>query len=102
MNRKVTTVRIEPALMTALTTLSKTLRRPMNQLINDAVRDLLDRRGRAAEAELEATLAALRAYRAQDPNYDQAIAALVRAEVDNEDPLEGETFLESHEPTPSH
>ena len=90
MNRKATTYRIDPAVQVGLSTLSKILGRPQNQLVNEAVRDFVARRSREVEADLEATLESLRAYRRNDPNFERAIADYVDAEASlEEDPAEG-------------
>jgi hypothetical protein len=83
------TLRIEPQERSALENLSKVEGRPVNQLLNDAIKIYLGRRGRK-ERSLEANLAKLRAYRAQDPGFQKAIAAFVEAEASFEDPVEGE------------
>jgi predicted transcriptional regulator len=91
MHRKATTYRIDPNVQASLSTLSKVLGRPQNQLVNEAVRDFVARRGQQVEAELEATLEGLRAYRKSDPNFDRAIADYVDAEASlKEDPAEGQ------------
>jgi hypothetical protein len=69
----------------------------MNQLLNEAIRRYLRRRGRK-ERELEAQLAALRAYRKKDPGFKYAIDAFVKAEVSQKDPLEGEPIEDLNEP----
>ena len=90
MIRKATTYRIDPVVQSGLSTLSKVLGRPQNQLVNEAVRDFVARRSREVETDLEATLEALRAYRKSDPNFDRAIADYVDAETSlKEDPAEG-------------
>jgi predicted transcriptional regulator len=83
------TLRIDAEERAALKNLSKVEGRPINQLLNEAIKGYLSRRGRK-ERSLEANLAALRAYRKQDPGFQRAIAAFVEAEASLEDPLEGE------------
>ena len=90
MARTAFTLRLDTAERVALESLSKVEGRPMNQLINDAIRSYLSHQGRS-EARLEASLKALRAYRKQDPHFQQAIATFVEAEATLEDPIEGET-----------
>jgi predicted transcriptional regulator len=91
MSRKATTYRIDPIVQTGLSTLSRVLGRPQNQLVNEAVRDFVARRSREVEADLEATLEALRAYRKSDPNFERAIEDYVDAEASlKEDPAEGQ------------
>jgi len=90
MNRKATTYRIDPVVQAGLSTLSKILGRTQNQLVNEAVRDFVARRSKEVEADLEATLERLRAYRKSDPNFERAIADYVDAEASlKEDPAEG-------------
>ena len=83
------TLRIDPEERAALENLSKVEGRPINQLLNEAIKLYLGRRGRK-ERGLEANLAALRAYRRKDPEFQHAIAAFIEAETSIEDPLEGE------------
>lgn len=90
MTRKAFTLRIDEETHGALANLSRILRRPMNQLVQEALASYLDRRSRAAESELEAQLASLRAYRRRDPDFEDAIAAFAEAEARLDDPLEGE------------
>src|SRR3954453_22731698 len=91
MSIKATTYRIDPVVQTGLSTLSRVLGRPQNQLVNEAVRDFVARRSREVELDLEATLEALRAYRKSDPNFERAIADYVDAEASlKEDPVEGQ------------
>lgn len=95
MTRKASTFRIDPPVQSALENLSRVLRRPMNQLVNEALQDYLDRRGRAVERNLELTLASLRAYRRRDPNLKEALASVVDAEaaLGREDPVEGKVVI---------
>jgi predicted transcriptional regulator len=89
MGRTAFTLRIDAEERTALENLSRIEGRPMNQLLNEAIKGYLRQRGRK-ERSLEANLASLRAYRKKDPGYQKAIAEFVEAEVTLEDPLEGE------------
>jgi len=91
MSRKATTYRIDPVVQAGLSTLSQVLGRPLNQLVNEAVRDYVARRSREVEMDLEATLESLRAYRRSDPNFERALADYVDAEASmTEDPAEGQ------------
>ena|SRR6267154_314212 len=83
------TLRIDPEERAALKNLSKVEGRPINQLLNEAIKSYLSRRGRK-EHNLEANLAALREYRKKDPGFQRAIDAFVEAEAVIKDPLEGE------------
>jgi hypothetical protein len=83
------TLRIDSEERVALESLSKIEGRPINQLLNEAIKSYLNRRGQK-ERSLESELEALRAYRARDPRFQRAIAVFVEAEASIEDPLEGE------------
>jgi len=95
MPHKATTVRLEPTLQQGLETLSKVLKRPMNQLINEALHDYVSRRSHEVEQDLNETLTTLRAYRRRDPEFTAAIAAAAKAEAthDQSDPLDGEVVV---------
>jgi predicted transcriptional regulator len=86
------TLRIDPQERAALESLSKVEGRPVNQLLNEAIKGYLRRQGRK-EHVLEEHLASLRAYRKRDPGFRRAIAAFVEAEVTFDDPLEGDLHL---------
>lgn len=60
----------------------------MNHLLNDAVKSYLSQSGER-ERNLEENLERLHAYRKRDPEFKQAIAAFVEAELREEDPVEG-------------
>ena len=89
MARVAFTLRIDEEERAALENLSKVERRPVNQLLNEAVRNFLLRR-RPKERSLEANLERLRAYRERDPQFRRARKAFVEAEASVDDPLEGE------------
>ena len=95
MTRQASTFRSAPPVQSALENLSRVLRRPMNQLVNEALQDYLDRRGKAVERNLELTLASLRAYRRRDPHLKEALASVVDAEaaLGREDPVEGKVVI---------
>ena len=80
MSRVPFTLRIESKESDALKSLSKIEGRPINQLLNEAIKSYLSRRGQK-ERSLEATLASLRAYRQQDPGFKRAADAFVEAEA---------------------
>lgn len=89
MGRVAFTLRIDAEERAALENLSRVERRPVNQLLNEAVRSFLLRR-RPKERSLEASLERLRAYRERDPQLQQARKAFVEAEASLDDPLDGE------------
>jgi predicted transcriptional regulator len=94
------TLRIEVAERNALKHLSKIERRPINQLLNEAIRNYLRLKGER-ERGLEASLAELKAYRKKDPGFRRAIAKVVEAEATVKDPLEGELFEEPEDGGPA-
>lgn len=95
MPRKASTFRIDPPVQQALENLSRALSRPMNGLVNEALRDYVERRSLAVEQDLELTLARLRAYRRRDPDFKAAIDAVVEAEASHgkDDPAEGRVVI---------
>ena len=93
------TLRIGPQERNALKHLSKIERRPINQLLNEAIKNYLRQKGER-EQGLESSLAELRAYRKKDPGFRRAIAKVVEAEATVKDPLEGEPFEETEGGSP--
>lgn len=95
MPTKASTFRIEPRVQAGLEQLSRILARPMNQLVNEAVKDFVRRRSREVEHELESTLASLRAYRQRDPDFEDAIDGFAKAEAKfgKDDPAEGTVVI---------
>jgi hypothetical protein len=83
------TLRIDAKEIIALKTLSKVESRPVNKLLNEAIKNSLSRRSRK-ERSLEANVAELRAYRKRDPGFRRAIAKYMEAEAGLDDSLEGE------------
>jgi hypothetical protein len=86
------TFRIDPEERAALDRLSKIEGRPINQILNDAVKIYL-REQSPRERALEASLTELRDYRKRDPGFRKAIAAFVKAEGTIEDPVEGKPVV---------
>jgi predicted transcriptional regulator len=86
------TLTIDEEERAALENLSKVERRPVNQLLNEAVKSYLTRQGQR-EISMEANLARLREYRMKDPGFQRAIDAFAEAEVSLEDPAEGEPMI---------
>jgi hypothetical protein len=82
------TLRIDQEERTALEHLSELEGRPINQLLNEAIKIYLGQQS-PKEASLEANLSALRNYRKRDPGYRHAIDRFVDAEASLDDPLEG-------------
>jgi hypothetical protein len=89
MSRTAFTLRIDAEERVALENLSRIEGRPMNQLLNEAIKGYLRQRGRK-ERSLEANLASLHAYRKQDPGFRKAMSEFAEAEAMLDDPLEGE------------
>ena len=95
MPAKATTFRIDPRVQAGLENLSRLLKRPMNQLVNEAVKEFVRKRSTEVEHKLESTLAALRAYRERDPDFEWALSSFARAEAQHGklDPAEGEVVV---------
>ncbi len=95
MPRKASTIRLDPVTQFALENLSRVSKRPMNHLVNEAVKDYVVRRSSDLAQDLEATLASLRAYRLSDPDFEKAIAGFVDAErkIGKDDPVEGQVVI---------
>jgi predicted nucleotidyltransferase len=78
---KASLFRLDPEAHSALLRLSKLLGRPMNKLINEAVRDYLLKTSQG-ESEVAETLASLRAYRSRNLQVAEPVAAYERARVE--------------------
>lgn len=90
MSRKMTTFRLDGPVQAGLAKLSEVLHVSQNQLVNDALSAYIPRRMAEIEIDLEALLADLRAYRAQDADFERAIARVAEAEAGGHlDPAEG-------------
>ena len=100
MARTAFTLRIDPEERAALKILSKLERRPINQLLNEAIKSYLSRKGRK-ERSLETDLRRLDAYRKKDPKFRRAISKFVQGEATVKDPIEGQPFEESDNPKES-
>jgi len=90
MTRKATTFRLDPAVQAGLALLSEVLSRPQNQLVNEAVRELVARRAQEVMVDLGATLERLKEFQASDPTGEKSMEAAMRAEgAVEEDPAQG-------------
>lgn len=90
MVRKATTFRLDPEVQAALAVLSEVQGRPLNQLVNEAVREWVSKRSRDVEVDLESTLARLKAHRLSDPTGEASMATAMAAEAAVEaDPAQG-------------
>ncbi len=85
------TVRLAPDLQRGMEILRRTLKRPVNKMINEAVRGFIQKRTAEVEADLEEMLAKIKAYRRHNANFDPAFHAWADAEakLGSEDPAEG-------------
>ncbi|PIW31015.1 MAG: hypothetical protein COW30_00925 [Rhodospirillales bacterium CG15_BIG_FIL_POST_REV_8_21_14_020_66_15] len=91
MSRKMTTFRLDASVQAGLAKLSEMLHVSQNRLVNEALSAYIPRRMAEVEVDLEALLADLKAYRAQDPDFEKAIARVVEAETSGlPDPAEGQ------------
>ncbi len=96
MARTAFTLRIDAEERAALKILSKLERRPINQLLNEAIKTYLSRKSHK-ERSLETDLRRLDAHRKNDPKFGRAITKFVEAEAMLKDPLEGQPFEETSE-----
>ena len=83
MSRKASIFRLDADTQAALTHLSRLLGRPMNKLVNEAVRDYLLKTS-LKERELEGTLASLRAYRERDLQVREAPTPYLSSPAESE------------------
>ena len=90
MKRQTLTLQLPPKLYDALSTLSSTTHRSMNDLISEAVQRFVITESEARD--MEKILERLRAYRESDPDFKKALAEFVETEVRYDDPLEGESY----------
>jgi uncharacterized protein len=96
MPRKASLFRLDPATQSALSQMSKLLGRPMNKLVNEAVRDYLLKTS-PRERELEGTLESLRAYRERDLRVAEPPVAYQGAELGNDEVAQGESAKGQHD-----
>lgn len=89
--RKATTLRLDPDLLRGLELLQRLQKKPLNRLINEAVRSYVARRSGEAEIELRDILDRVRAYRRGDPGFRKMWGEFIDAEARHakEDPVEG-------------
>ena len=92
------TARFEPELYEEVQTVTKLRQLSINQFVMTAVRNHLRQTRHDLMREYGDALQRLRAYAEKDPNFDQALVAFARAEVENEDPVEG-TVSDRSNPT---
>lgn len=91
--RRATTFRLEPRLQRGLELLSDLRKTPLNRLVNEAMDEYLNVQAASLEADIEATLRRVKAYRNSNPDFEGPIARFAEAEADRgaEDPVEGQT-----------
>lgn len=89
MERKPFTLRLNPELYEALSSLSSVAHRSMNDLASEAVSNFVVAESRVVARDLEQTLSRLRKYTGRDPDFERAIEAFAEAEIRHDDPAEG-------------
>jgi len=92
MDKQQITFRMEKALHADLKLVSQLSGKSMNRLAEEGIRIEVELLRVELERDLTRTLERLRAYSKRDPDSSEAIRAFARAEVENEDPLEGRAF----------
>lgn len=90
MNALQFTVRMEPALHERLKLVSEVTKTSMNQIALEGIQMELELLRAKCEWDLKKTLRKIERYKRRDPGFTRAIRAFAQAEVENEDPLEGE------------
>jgi predicted transcriptional regulator len=88
---KATTFRLDPPLQEGLVLLQAVLKKPLNRLVNEAVRGFIEKRTAEVESDLQQVLTRVQVYRRSDPKFEKAFAQFVDAEArfGSEDPAEG-------------
>jgi ABC-type transporter Mla subunit MlaD len=89
--RKATTFRLEPNVQQRLVLIGKVLKVPLNRLVNEAVEVFVSKRTAEIATTMEQTLKLLKASRAEDPDFERAIAEFADSEANyaKADPAEG-------------
>ena len=87
------TLRLDQNLKDHLGKISELRKTPMNKLATLALQQFVAAETRSLEAELEASLAALKVYRDSNPEFETAIDGIVVAELSTaNDPAQGEVI----------
>ncbi len=88
---KATTFRLDPPLQEGLVLLQAVLKKPLNRLVNEAVKGFIEKRTAEVESDLQQVLMRVKAYRRSDPKFEKAIAQFVdtEARLGSGDPAEG-------------
>jgi hypothetical protein len=88
---RVLRLRLAEPLRLKLELLQQMLGTPLNELVNEAVADYVQRRIAEAERDLVRTLGLIKAARWDDPTFKRAIGEFARAEAKHamNDPMEG-------------
>ena len=87
---RIMSFRLDPEVCAGLALLSKEQGRPQDQLVNEAVRELVSKRTQGVEVDLKSTLARFKAYRLRDPTGEKSMAAAMKVEAAIDyDPAEG-------------
>jgi hypothetical protein len=88
---KTKTLRLAPEYEAGLALLKGVLGTPVNKMVNEAVGEYIRKRSAEVEADLKGVLEQVKAYRRADPQFKQARARFVDAEVQlgADDPVEG-------------
>ncbi|MBI2368367.1 MAG: hypothetical protein HYV01_25620 [Deltaproteobacteria bacterium] len=92
--RKATAVRLDPSVRQGMLRLQTALKKPLNRLVNEALRGFIKRLTSDVESDLRQILTRVRVARRSDPKFDNAIARVVDAEASLgfDDPVEGRTL----------
>ena len=94
MERKPFTLRLDEPLYKALSLLSEVVHRSMNDIITEAVSKHVKAQSETVALDMEETLAKLRAYRMDDPHFEDGWSVFAEAEAAHADPLEDALVIE--------
>ncbi|MBI3490263.1 MAG: hypothetical protein HY047_00440 [Acidobacteria bacterium] len=85
------TVRLAPELQRGMDILRIALKRPVNKMINEAVKGFIQKRTAEVETDLAGMLSQIKAHKRRDPKFDAAFDEWADAEAKfgGEDPAEG-------------
>lgn len=88
------TLRLIPEFEEGLALLRRTLGKPVNKMVNEAVGEYIEKRTTEIETDLTGVLEQIKAYRRADPHFGHDLDGFVKAEAaqGSADPLEGVVY----------
>lgn len=88
------TLRLIPEFEEGLALLRRTLGKPVNKMVNEAVGEYIEKRTAEIETDLTGVLEQIKAYRRADPHFRRDLDGFVNAEAAHgaADPMEGVVY----------